>query len=123
MIEQHMIAWLKSGFPDVPIYTFEVPINTTKKVFVIESAGFGVASRYFSGSQIESRSFKLTVSSTDVQDIFDDAALTKFIKDAPNWNGFKLLSCRVLNHADDFSDEQTLYERTYTIQVKYKNTY
>ncbi|KFA99265.1 hypothetical protein [Vibrio sp. ER1A] len=120
MLESNFIAFLKSKYPDTPVYSFYIPEDAPSPAFCFENAGMGVATHYQDGNEIKTRSIKLTLSSTEVKDIFDDGQLHKYIKEMHLLGSLNILNARIINFTDDFHLEQKIFERTYTISIKYR---
>ncbi|MFL1802339.1 hypothetical protein ACJW8F_13240 [Plesiomonas shigelloides] len=119
MFEKNFIAFIKA-FSKVPVYSFYIPDGAPSKAFCFENAGSGTDTNYFDGSQVRARTVKLTMSSTNIEDVFDDYELNKYIRNAHQMGEMKILCARVMNFSDNMNPEQKIFERTYTIQVKYK---
>ncbi|EHM6953369.1 hypothetical protein KGV31_002168 [Vibrio parahaemolyticus] len=119
MLELNFIKFMKS-FSDVPVYSFYIPEDAPSKAYCFENAGQGVATQYHDGSEIITRTIKLTLSTDNIADIYNDSELTKYVNGATSVGDITLLKARVLSFHDLFNQEQKIYERTYSIQFKYK---
>lgn len=116
----NLIKFLKAYNELIPVYSFYIPEDAKALAMCFENAGQGVATNYHNGSEIKTRTIKLTVSSNDIADIYQDEALTKYISTANKVGDLTILKARVINFTDLFDNESKIYERTYSIQFKYK---
>lgn len=121
-MESNFIAFLKEAFPSVPVYSFLIPEDAPSPAFCIENAGYGIATHRYNNDNIVNRVIKLTVSSTSVSDIYNDKHLRDYIDTATNLNGLKILGMRINSFTDDFIPELKIYERTYTINIRIKES-
>lgn len=119
MFELNFIKFMKLIFPDVPTYSFVIPSDAPADAFCFEPAGRGIATQRFDDS-IESRTIKLTRSSKDVSVIFNDSGLTKYIRECHQIGDVPIIKARILNVHDLYDKEQKIFERTYTINFKFK---
>lgn len=119
MLELNFIKFMKS-FSEIPVYSFYIPEDAPKTAFMFENAGQGIATQYHDGSEIITRTIKLTKSATDISEIYNDSELTKYVNNATAVGDISILKARILNFHDLFNQEQKIYERTYSIQFKYK---
>lgn len=120
MLEINFIKHLQAEYPDIPVYSFFIPEDAPSKAFCFENAGYGIATTYKDGeSQITSRTIKLTLSSTNIADIYNTGELNKYIVKSSKIGDLPILSARILNFSDNFIPEQKIFERTFTIQFKF----
>ncbi|HGY0993963.1 TPA: hypothetical protein ACNU17_003068 [Aeromonas salmonicida subsp. pectinolytica] len=119
MLEPNFVKWLVQKF-SIPVYAFSIPDNAPTTAWCYVNAGRGTATNYHDGSEIVSRTIRLTKSSKNIEKIFDDSTVHKYIKEASSFADFKILSARVTNQNDLFDEENQIYERTYSISIKYK---
>ncbi|HHG3075757.1 TPA: hypothetical protein ACPVXB_001015 [Vibrio parahaemolyticus] len=119
MIELNFISFLKDSFPNIPVYSFYIPENAPNPSMCFESIGQGVAQGYLDGSEMVVRTIKLTVSSTDIKDIYNNKELYKQINAAHQLGELPIIKARITNFSDNFDIESSIYERTYTITIKY----
>ncbi|ELH4810068.1 hypothetical protein Q9X96_003101 [Vibrio vulnificus] len=119
MLEINFIKFMKS-FSEIPVYSFLIPENAPDTAFCFENAGQGIATQYHDGKEIITRTIKLTKSSNDISEIYNDLELTKYVNEANAVGDIYILKARILNFHDSFNQEQKIYERTYSIQFKYK---
>ncbi|MCU8498496.1 hypothetical protein M2G70_07435 [Vibrio vulnificus] len=122
MLESNFILFLKEALPDVPVYSFVIPEDAPSPAFCIENAGYGIATQRFNEDNIISRVIKLTVSTTNISDIYNDSDLRKYIESTSSLGSIPVLKVRINNYSDTFNQEQRIYERTYTITIKYKES-
>ncbi|ELA9841222.1 hypothetical protein V4F87_003264 [Vibrio parahaemolyticus] len=120
MLESNFIAFLNSKFPDIPVFSFEIPQGSPSPSFCFENAGMGIHQQYTNGEHIEARTIKLTLSSENIKHIYDDGLLHKYIMEVHQMGELSILNARILNFSDLFDKENKIYERTYTISIKYK---
>ena len=119
-LESSFIKFLQEAFPTVPVYSFYIPEDAPSPAFCIENAGYGIATNYYGEDSILNRTIKLTVSSTDISDIYNDKHLRSYIESASALNELPILKARITNFSDSLNREQKIYERTYTITIKFK---
>ncbi|MGL4843930.1 MAG: hypothetical protein ACRC2Y_04840 [Aeromonas veronii] len=119
MFETNFIKFIRS-FEDIPVYAFVIPEEAPETAYCFEPAGKGYSQLYYGGEEIESRTIKLTKSSNDISQIWNDSSLHKYIRQATHVGDLQILCARILGVADNFSADQKLYERTYTINIKLK---
>ncbi|EJG0782046.1 hypothetical protein C2F72_RS01360 [Vibrio parahaemolyticus] len=119
MLETNFIKFLKL-FSEIPIYSFYIPEDAPTTAFCFENAGQGVATFYHDGSEVITRTIKLTKSSNDISEIYNDSELTKYVNGTSVIGEIPILKARILNFQDLFNQEQKIFERTYSIQIKYK---
>lgn len=120
MFEINFIKFLNMSFPTIPTYSLVCPVDAPNPSFIFENAGQGVSQQYHNGKEIIARTVKLTVSSTDIKDIYQDQVLNKYIRNASKIGDLEILNAKILNFADSLNQETKIYERTYSIQIKYK---
>jgi hypothetical protein len=120
MFEKNLIACLKTFFKDIPVYAFFIPEGAPDTAVCFENAGQGTQANYYDGSELDIRTIKATVSSNDVSNIFDDNELHKYIVELTRVGDLQILTARITGFHDNFSQEQNLFERTYTIKFKLK---
>ncbi|WP_028022235.1 hypothetical protein [Enterovibrio calviensis] len=122
MLESSLIGYLKEAFPSVPVYSFYIPEDAPSPAFCIENAGSGIATQRYNNDNIVSRVIKLTISSNSVSDIYNDKHLREYLESANTLGELKVLLVRINNFADSFNQEQKIFERTYTITIKIKES-
>lgn len=122
MLESKFIKFLNSAFPTVPVYSFYIPEDAVSPAFCIENAGYGIATKRYNNDNISNRVIKLTVSSKDISDIYNDLHLREYLESANNLDGLPIISMRITNFNDSLNQEQMVFERTYTITIRIKET-
>ncbi|WP_188013165.1 hypothetical protein [Photobacterium damselae] len=119
MFELNFIKFMKLIFPNIPTYSFVIPEDAPADAFCFEPAGRGIATNRFD-NLIESRTVKLTRSSKTVSNVFNDNELTKYIRECYQLGDIPIINARILNVHDLYDKEQRIFERTYTINFKFK---
>lgn len=119
-MEASFIKFLQAVLPDVPVYSFVIPEDAPSPAFCIENAGYGISTHRYNNDNIVNRVIKLTVSSKNVSDIYNDKHLRDYIDTATNLGELKIIGMRINSFADDFIPELKIYERTYTITIRIK---
>ncbi|MGG5825941.1 hypothetical protein ACQ4LF_09420 [Aeromonas salmonicida] len=119
MLETNLVKWLIATF-GLPVYAFSVPLSESGTCWVYENAGRGLHSQYHDGTEIIQRTIKLTKSSTTYDQITDDSKLTKYIKELTMLGDLPILHARITNFTDLHDEANDIFERTYTINFKYK---
>ncbi|ENM2831975.1 hypothetical protein AB6Q85_002322 [Vibrio cholerae] len=122
MLESNFIKFLTEAFPTVPVYSFLIPENAPSPAFCIENAGYGISTYRYNQDNIINRVIKLTLSSTSISDVYNDAHLRKYIESSTKLNTLPILNMRITNFSDSFNTEQGIYERTYNITIKIKES-
>lgn len=122
MLEASFIKFLQEAFPSVPVYSFYIPENAPSPAFCIENSGYGIATQRYNEDNIINRSIKLTLSSTNISDIYNDQELRSYIESTPTLHNLPVLKVRIQNFTDSLNKEQKIYERTYTITIKFKES-
>lgn len=122
MIEESFIAFLNDAFPSVPVYSFFIPEDAPSPAFCIENAGYGVALARYNNDNVSNRIIKLTVSSKNLSDIYNDLDLRKHIENTTTVGEIEVLSMKVTAFNDSFLSELKIYERTYNVSIKLKET-
>ncbi|EGR0698861.1 hypothetical protein EX461_24310, partial [Vibrio parahaemolyticus] len=100
MFETNFIQFMKL-FSEIPIYSFYIPESAPSTAFCFENAGFGC--EHFYDYKIESRTIKLTLSTKNISEIFDDSKLTKYIESTEKVGEIEMLKTRILNFNDNFN--------------------
>ena len=118
-MESNFIKYIKTLYPDYPVYSFFIPQDAPSTAFCFENAGQGISTHRV-GTNIISRVIKLTLSTDDISIIYKDSLLQKQINSAHLIGELSIVSARIENFSDSFNKEQKLFERTYTIKIKYK---
>ena len=108
-------------YSEIPVYSFYIPEDAPATAFCFENAGQGIATQYHDGSEIVTKTIKLTISTKDISVIYNDSELTKYVNNTFLIGDLPIIKARILNYSDLFNQEQKIYERTYSIQFKYKN--
>ncbi|WP_347368024.1 hypothetical protein [Vibrio vulnificus] len=119
MLEVNFLKFMNQ-FSEIPVFSFYIPEDAPSTSFYFENAGQGVTTKYQDGSEIITRTIKLTKSTKNISEIYQDSELTKYIVTATKLGDINLLNVRILNFSDYYDQEQQIYERTYSIQFKYK---
>lgn len=122
MLESNFIKFLSEAFPSVPVYSFYIPEDAPSPAFCFENAGYGIATHRNNNSNIVNRAIKLTVSSTNVSDIYNDKHLRDYLESATTLSELPIVSLRINNFVDEFITEQKIFERTYSITIKIKES-
>ncbi|WMB74220.1 hypothetical protein RA178_06285 [Shewanella oncorhynchi] len=122
MIEENFIRFLSSAFPSVPVYSFFIPEDAPSPAFCIENAGYGVAVARYNNKNVSNRTIKLTVSSKNVSDIYNDLDLRKYIENTNTVGELTVLGMKINTFSDNFVPELKIYERTYNVSVKLTET-
>ncbi|KJR15239.1 hypothetical protein UF28_16365 [Vibrio parahaemolyticus] len=122
MLESSFIKFLQKAFPTVPVYSFYIPEDAPSPAFCIENAGYGIAQMRYNENNTINRTIKLTVSTTSVSDIYNDKDLRSYIETATAFDTLPILKARIQNFTDSLNKEQKIFERTYTITIKFKES-
>lgn len=117
-MESSLIKFLQEALPEVPVYSFCIPENAPSPAFCIENLGYGIAKMRYNEDNIITRSIKLTLSSKNISDIYNDKDLRQYIESATKFHDLPILKARIQNFTDSLNHEQKIYERTYTIIIK-----
>ncbi|MGF1787096.1 hypothetical protein L4D00_14975 [Photobacterium swingsii] len=120
MFELNFLKFMKQCFPDIQCYSFFIPDGAPTKAYCFENAGSGIATQRMNEDNIASRTIKLTFSTTEISELYDDSLLTKYIKECSLLGDIPIINARILNFNDQFYSEQKVFERTYTINFKFK---
>ncbi|HDI3263896.1 TPA: hypothetical protein PMC50_002517 [Vibrio cholerae] len=120
MIETNFISFLLSKFPSVPVYSFYIPENAPSPAMCFENVGQGVYQQYIDGSELIQRTIKLTLSSTDVKDIYEDSNLQRHINSATAIGDLPVLKSRIQSITDRHDVSCGVFEREYLITIKIK---
>lgn len=119
MLEANLVKWLIATF-NLPVYAFSVPLNEKGTCWVYENAGRGLVTPYHDGTEIIQRTIKLTKSAVSYDQITDDSKLTKYIRELSKLGDLTVLHARIINFSELYDPENEIYERTYSINFKYK---